>query len=324
MGVLVTGGAGYIGGHVIQALRRAGRSVAVVDDLSTGLVERIGDVPLLRADLAEAATVPALAAFCAEHRIRAVLHLAARKRVDESVQRPQWYVDQNVGGTAHVIEAATRADVPHLVLSSSAAVYGSPAVPLVDEDAPTAPVNPYGETKLESERLVREAIGLRSIALRYFNVAGATGAALRDITEANLVTIVLARLARGEAPLIFGTDYPTPDGTCIRDLVHVGDVADAHLRALDAMEQGDGAHDRVLNVGTGRGASVLEIARRLLALDGRHLDPVLRPRRPGDPAAVVADVTRIRAELGWSARFRLDETLRSAWAAVREVPAASR
>lgn len=321
MAVLVTGGAGYIGGHVVRVLQSAGRDVAVLDDLSTGRADRVPGVPFLRADLAEPATVPALTAFCVRERVDAVVHLAARKRVDESVARPQWYARQNVGGTAHLLAAMSGAGVDRLVLSSSAAVYGSPATPLVAEAAPTEPVNPYGETKLACERMLAETRGLHSIALRYFNVAGATSGILRDDTEANLVTTVLARLARGRAPEIFGDDYPTPDGTCVRDLVHVADVADAHLCALQALERGTPAPSRAYNVGTGRGVSVREIAERLVALVRPGLTADVRERRLGDPAAVVADVSRIRGELGWTARYDVDATLRSASEAVRDLSA---
>lgn len=317
MTVLVTGGAGYIGGHVVRALADAGRRVVVVDDLSTGRADRVPGVPLLRADLADAATVPALAAFCAREDVTAVVHLAARKRVDESVRRPRWYARQNVGGTAHLLEAMAAAGAARLVLSSSAAVYGSPPAERVAEDDPTAPVNPYGATKLACEQMLRRTPGLDAIALRYFNVAGAASAALRDDTEDNLVTTVLARLAAGEAPVILGDDYATADGTCVRDLVHVADVADAHVRALTALEESPGGAFRAFNVGTGRGVSVRAVAEHLIALDRPGAVPEVRGRRPGDPAAVVADVRRIARELGWTARRDLDATLRSAWSAAR-------
>jgi len=318
--VLVTGGAGYIGGHVVDALRRSGRRPVVVDDLSTGRVDRVPGVPLVRLDLAEPAAVAALTDVCTRWEVTAVVHLAARKKVEESVARPRWYHEQNVGGTAHVLAAMAAAGVPHLVFSSSAAVYGWPDTAVVDEDSPAAPMSPYGDTKLQGERLVAAATtaGVRSFCLRYFNVAGAGSPVLRDDEEANLVTTVLGTLARGATPQVNGMDYPTPDGTCVRDLVDVRDVADAHVAALRALGAATGPpRAEVLNVGTGTGASVLEVVRRLCTLDGRDLAVQAGPRRPGDPAAVVAAVDRARARLGWSARHDLDAVLRSAWAAAR-------
>lgn len=322
--VLVTGGAGYIGGHVVDALRRQGRDVVVVDDLSTGRADRVPGVPLEQVDLAEPTCVAVLREALTAWRVTAVVHLAGRKRVGESVERPAWYHQQNVGGVAHVLEAMTGAGVPHLVFSSSAAVYGSPDPGaldrgLVDESAPTLPISPYGQTKLAAEGLVAQAAaaGIASFALRYFNVAGAASPLLRDDEEANLVTTVLARLARGQAPQVNGTDYDTPDGTCVRDLVDVRDVADAHVAALQTLESAaTPAHD-VLNIGTGTGASVRQVVDRLCALDACTPTVEHLPRRPGDPAVVVAAVDRARARLGWRATRTLDDVLHSAWAAAR-------
>ena len=321
--VLVTGGAGYIGGHVVDALLGAGRRVVVVDDLSTGRADRVPGVPLVQTDLASPDAVPVLVAAVDRWDVTAVVHLAGRKKVAESVARPAWYRSQNVGGTAHLLAAMTATGVAHLVFSSSAAVYGSPDVASVDEDAPTDPVSPYGSTKLQAEALVAAgaAQGIRSFALRYFNVAGAASWRLRDDEEANLVTTVLGRLARGEPPQINGTDYPTPDGTCVRDLVDVRDVADAHLAALRALEATAGpAAAEVLNLGTGTGASVRQVVDRLCALDGRPTRVEVLPRRAGDPAVVVAAVGRARDRLGWHAARDLDDVLRSAWGAARGAP----
>lgn len=320
MSVLVTGGAGYIGGHVVDALRSAGRRVVVVDDLSTGRIDRIRGVPLVQVDVASPGAVDVLAGTCTRWGVTSVVHLAARKRVDESVARPGWYHQQNVGGTEHVLAAMTRAGVGRLVFSSSAAVYGSPTTSLVDEDAPLVPVNPYGRTKVDGERAVAAATaaGVRSFALRYFNVAGAASPSLRDDEEANLVTIVLGRLARGEAPQVYGTDYPTPDGTCVRDLVDVRDVAAAHLTALRVLEEAQGpATAEALNVGTEVGVSVRQVIDRLRALDACDLPVQELPRRTGDPASVVAAADRARTRLGWSAAFDADDVLRSAWSAAR-------
>jgi UDP-glucose 4-epimerase len=318
--VLVTGGAGYIGGHVVDVLRNAGRQVVVVDDLSTGRDDRVRGVPLVELDVAAPGAADALAETCARWGVTAVVHLAARKRVDESVARPDWYHQQNVGGIEQVLAAMTRTGVDRIVLSSSAAVYGSPATSLVDEDAPLAPLNPYGRTKVDGERALAAATaaGVRSFALRYFNVAGAASPLLRDDEEANLVTIVLGRLARGEPPQVYGTDYPTPDGTCVRDLVDVRDVAAAHLTALRALEEAQGpATAEVLNVGTEVGVSVRRVVDRLRALDGCDLPVQELPRRDGDAASVVAATGRARARLGWSATHDVDDVLRSAWSAAR-------
>lgn len=319
MNVLVTGGAGYIGGHVVDALTRAGRDVVVVDDLSTGRADRVAGVPLEQVDLASPASVAVLVETMTARSVTSVVHLAARKKVAESVARPDWYHAQNVGGTAHVLAAMRTAGVGRLVLSSSAAVYGSPTVARVDETTPTHPVNPYGATKLACEALVADALadGVASFSLRYFNVAGAGSWVLRDDEEANLVTTVLGRLARGQAPQVNGTDYPTPDGTCVRDLVDVRDVAAAHVAALHALEEETVPAAEVLNVGTGTGVSVREVVDRLCALDGRTPPVDELPRRAGDPAAVVAAVDRARSRLGWESAHDLDDVLRSAWAAAR-------
>ncbi|GIG40687.1 UDP-glucose 4-epimerase GalE [Cellulomonas phragmiteti] len=320
MNVLVTGGAGYIGGHVVDALLRTGRGVVVLDDLSTGRADRVPGVPLVRTDLAAPASVGVLLDAMDRWDVTAVVHLAARKKVAESLARPDWYHEQNVGGTAHVLAAVTTAGVRHVVFSSSAAVYGCPDVALVDEDCPTHPISPYGATKLACEALLAQAVavGVGSFALRYFNVAGACSPLLRDDEEANLVTTVLGRLARGQAPQVNGTDYPTPDGTCVRDLVDVRDVADAHVAALRALEAAPAPAAEVVNIGTGHGVSVREVVDRLCALAGQHPHVEELPRRAGDPAAVVAAVDRARDRLGWTASYGLDDVLTSAFAAARD------
>jgi len=317
MTVLVTGGAGYIGAHVVRLLRAAGRDVLVADDLSAGDAARIGDAVLLEIDLADSRSVDPLAAAMKHARVREVIHFAARKRVDESVARPVWYYRQNIGGLANVIAAMRATGADRLVFSSSAAVYGATTLPLVPEGAPTEPANPYGETKLAGEWLVRDAAAagiLRGVALRYFNVAGSGWPDLGDPGVLNLVTMVLDRLTRGERPRVFGIDYPTPDGSCVRDYVHVLDLARAHIAALDALDREQAGFD-VFNVGTGRGASVLEVVARLGQVTGLDATPMIEARRPGDPPSVVASVDRIEAELGWRAEADLDEILRSAWRA---------
>lgn len=317
MTVLVTGGAGYIGAHVVRLLRGGGQDVLVADDLSTGDASRIGDAQLLEIDVADSGAVQRLSTAMERSGVREVIHFAARKRVDESVARPAWYFQQNITGLANVIAAMEKVGADRLVFSSSAAVYGAPTVPRVGEDFPTKPVNPYGETKLVGEWLVRDAAAaglLQGVALRYFNVAGSGWPELGDPAVLNLVTMVLDRLTRGVAPRVFGTDYPTPDGSCVRDFVHVLDLARAHIAALEHLDRARPGF-AAFNVGTGRGASVLEVVSRLGSVTGIDATPTIEGRRVGDPPSVVASVDRIERELGWHAEADLDEILRSAWLA---------
>jgi UDP-glucose 4-epimerase len=318
--VLVTGGAGYIGAHVVRLLRNRSDAVVVVDDLSSGIAERVGDAPLVRLDLAAPEATEQLAAVLTEHDVDAVIHIAAKKQVGESAERPAWYYQQNVGGMSHLLQAMESAGVSRLMFSSSAAVYGMPDVPegaLLREDVPPAPISPYGETKLVCEWMMRAASrawGLRGVGLRYFNVAGAGWPDLGDPGVFNLVPIVLRALTSGEQPIVFGTDYPTPDGTCLRDYVHILDLADAHLTALDYLDDEERPHD-LFNVGTGTGASVLQVLAQVATTTGHTVEPKMAPRRPGDPAKLVAEVSRIRDVLGWQARHGLADMVDSAWQA---------
>lgn len=318
MTVLVTGGAGYIGAHVVRLLQTAGRDVLVVDDLSTGRESRLGGAELVVADVSDTSSVASLADTMSSRGVRQVVHFAARKRVDESVARPAWYYQQNVTGLANVVAAMELAGADQLVFSSSAAVYGATDESAVTEDAPTEPVNPYGETKLAGEWLVRGAARagvLRGVSLRYFNVAGSGWDELGDPAVLNLVTMVLDRLTRGEAPRVFGTDYATPDGTCVRDFVHVLDLARAHIAALEHTATAPAGSCEVLNVGTGTGASVAEVVEALGRITGIRVPVVHEPRRAGDPPSVVAAVDRIRDVLGWTAQEDLESILTSAWSA---------
>ncbi len=295
-----------------------GDAPVVVDDFVTGDRARLAGVPSYDLDLSSAEAAGHLEAIMRSERIEAVIHFAARKQVAESVQKPLWYFSQNIGGLATVLDAMSRVNVRSIVFSSSAAVYGD-ADGVVGEDAPTDPVNPYGQSKLAGEWLVADvarASELRAISLRYFNVAGSGWPDLADRAVLNLVPMVFERLDADEGPEIFGDDYGTPDGTCVRDFVHVLDVAEAHLVALAALPSQHALH-RVYNVGTGTGASVREVVEGIRRRSSDAPDAVVRPRRVGDPASVVADVRRIDEELGWRARFTLDDILDAAWSSRR-------
>jgi UDP-glucose 4-epimerase len=315
--VLVVGGAGYVGGHLVAALRAHGADVVVVDDLSTGVAGRVPG-PLVELDVADSRHIDRLAATMREHQVGSVVHLAGKKNAPESLTRPAYYARSNGGALAVVLEAMEQAQVDALVFSSSAAVYGETAADDLDESAPTAPANPYGWTKLDGERLVAHASaawGLRATSLRYFNVAGAASAALADTVSHNLVTRLVARIAAGGRPEIFGDDYPTPDGTCVRDFVHPADLAEAHVAALRVLDTGV-ACPPVLNVGTGSGCSVRQMTHAVLEAAGSTLSPVVRDRRPGDVARVVARGDRARDALGWAATRTVADIASSAWAAV--------
>lgn len=315
MNVLVTGGAGYIGAHVVRLLRERGDHVVVLDTLERGHPAAVGDAVLIVGDIADRPLVDRL---LEEHAVEAIIHLAAYTSVDESTRDPARYFRNNVGGSLALLEAALQAGVGVFIFSSSCAVYGSPKRLPVDESAPERPESPYGETKVMVERMLRwfgTSHGLRHVSLRYFNAAGAApdGRIGEDWTAAgNLVPVVLrAAYGRGGPVRIFGTDYPTPDGTAIRDYVHVVDLADAHGRALDYLLAG--GPSRVLNLGTGQGASVrqvIEVARRVA---GVEIPVASAERRPGDLAEILADARRARAVLGWEPRFDLEEMVGSAW-----------
>jgi UDP-glucose 4-epimerase len=317
MTVLLTGGAGYIGSHVGRLLQQRGEKVVVVDDLSEGIRARIGEAELVQLDLSEENATSSLAEVFRTHAVTSVIHLAARKKVGESVERPDWYELQNVGGMKNLLSAMESAGVKRLVFSSSAATYGMPDVDQVDEDFECKPINPYGQTKLDGEHLAQAAErnwGLRQVSLRYFNVAGTGWPELMDTQAANLVPIVFESLAQGLPPRVFGNDFPTTDGTCVRDYVHVLDLAEAHLSALDYLDLEDRPYD-VFNVGTGLGSSVLDVINEVASVTGEPIEPVIEPRRAGDPAALKADVSRIKKVLGWSAKHDLHDIISSVWKA---------
>ncbi|MFJ3673449.1 UDP-glucose 4-epimerase GalE [Streptomyces sp. NPDC090106] len=310
---LITGGAGYIGAHVVRAMTGAGERAVVYDDLSSGVAARLPKgVPLVVGSTLDA---DRLASALAEHGITGVVHLAAKKQVGESVERPLHYYRENIEGLRILLERATAAGVGSFVLSSSAAVYGMPDVDLVTEETPCVPLSPYGETKLAGEWLVRatgRATGLSTACLRYFNVAGAASPELADTGVHNLIPMVFEKLTEHAAPRIFGDDYATPDGTCVRDYIHVTDLAEAHVAAARALRSSPG-RSLTLNIGTGTGVSVREMIDRVNAVTGHDLPPVVGPRRPGDPARVVASADRITAELGWKARHDVQDMIASAW-----------
>ncbi|AOR33963.1 UDP-glucose 4-epimerase GalE [Streptomyces fodineus] len=310
---LITGGAGYIGAHVVRAMTEAGERTVVYDDLSTGVAERVpAEVPLVQGSVLDAELV---ARTLAEHEISGVVHLAAKKQVGESVELPLHYYRENVEGLRTLLEAVTAAGVPSFVFSSSAAVYGMPDVDLVTEETPCLPMSPYGETKLAGEWLVRatgKATGMSTASLRYFNVAGAAGPELADTGVFNLIPMVFEKLTEGAPPRIFGDDYPTPDGTCVRDYIHVVDLAEAHVTVARALASSPGT-DLTLNIGRGEGVSVREMIDRINAVTGYDRPPTVTPRRPGDPARVVAAATRIATELGWQAKYDVQDMITSAW-----------
>ncbi|MEU2621707.1 UDP-glucose 4-epimerase GalE [Streptomyces sp. NPDC007157] len=314
---LITGGAGFIGAHVVRAMLTAGERVAVYDDLSTGDPARVPDgVTFVKGSVLDGTL---LRRTLSDLGIDGVVHLAAKKQVGESVERPLHYYRENVHGLETLLEAAADTGVRHFLFSSSAAVYGMPDVDLVTENTPCAPLNPYGETKLAGEWLVRaagRAHGMTTACLRYFNVAGAADARLADTGVSNLVPMVFEKLTEGSAPVIFGDDYDTPDGTCVRDFIHVEDIAAAHLAAARALPGREPGSDLTVNIGRGEGVSVREMITLIGEVTGYGpaAAPVHAPRRAGDPARVVASADRIRAELGWTARHDARTMVASAWA----------
>ena len=313
---LITGGAGYIGAHVLERTVASGRDVVVLDDFSTGIASRLSfRIPLVQVSLQN---VTDLDRIFTDAEITGVLHLAAKKRVGESVERPDYYWQENVVGLQNLLDAMKRNYVKNFVFSSSAAVYGQPDVPfgtLITEDINCNPINPYGATKLEGEVLSRamaESDGLKVAALRYFNVAGAGRPELGDQYIFNLVPIVFDALDRGEQPMVFGDDYNTPDGSCIRDYVHVQDLADAHVAAMDFVETSESGFTAI-NIGTGTGASVFEVLSMIEDVTRIEISPIHADRRAGDPPALVADVSRAKEILNWSSTRDLRDIVTSAW-----------
>jgi UDP-arabinose 4-epimerase len=319
LAVLVVGGAGYIGSHAARALRRSGREVILYDNLSTGYQQLAQGFELVVGDIADPAKLrPALS------RADAVMHFAAHAYVGESVENPRKYFRNNVEAALSLLNATLDAGIRRFVFSSTCAVYGIPHEVPITEETPREPVNPYGASKLFVEHALEaysRAYGLRSARLRYFNAAGADESGeigeLHD-PETHLIPLALAAAAPGNAQLqVFGTDYPTADGTCIRDYIHVNDLAEAHVRALQHLE--NGGDSIALNLGTGQGNSVLEVIQAAEAATGRPVRRTLGPRRPGDPPALVADVAQSQKILGWKATRTLEDIVSSAWVWMQRV-----
>jgi UDP-glucose 4-epimerase len=312
---LVTGGAGYIGAHVVRAFREQGIDVVVVDDLSSGHAEFVpSEVPFYRGSILDAEL---LARIFAENPVSGVVHVAGFKYAGVSVQRPLHTYEQNVTATAVLLGAMQEAGVDAIVFSSSAAVYGTPDVDIVTESTPKSPESPYGESKLIGEWLLRDqgvATGLRHTSLRYFNVVGSGDPGLRDTSPHNLFPLVFDALVEGRTPRINGDDYPTPDGTCVRDYIHVADLATSHVAAAKRLDAGEPI-EPVYNLGSGDGVSVGQIMSTVAEVTGIHFTPEVGPRRVGDPARIVASGELAARDLDWTMRHTLDDMVRSAWEA---------
>jgi len=314
--ILVCGGAGYIGSHIVRLLLSEGFHVVVLDDISTGHAESLGDVELFKADVRDSA---ALKRLFQKHRFDAVMDFCAKSVVSESVEKPLEYYDNNVAGTLALLQAMVRHGVEKLVFSSTAAIFGEPVSEFIDESHPQSPLNPYGRSKLMVERILADACGasgLRAVSLRYFNAAGASmagGIGESHDPETHLIPNVLkAAAGSGRRLKVFGDDYETRDGTCIRDYIHVDDLARAHLCALEFMGCEDGYHG--FNLGNGQGFSVLEVIQAASRVVGSAVPYDVNRRRPGDPAMLVASSALASEKLGWRPEINsLEAIVESAW-----------
>ena len=315
MSWLVTGGAGYIGSHVVRAFENADLPAVVIDDLSSGHRGFVGpDTPFVEGTILDTDLV---ARTCKEHAVEGVVHLAGFKYAGVSVQRPLHTYTQNVTGTISLLDAMAQTGVENIVFSSSAATYGTPDVDVVTEETRCAPESPYGESKLIGEWAIRDqavATGLRHTSLRYFNVVGSGAEDLFDDSQHNLLPLIYNALLDGRTPKIYGNDYPTPDGTCVRDYVHVSDLAAAHAVAARHLENGEPL-EPVYNLGSGDGSSVRQIMDAVRDVTGIDFTPVVAPRRPGDPARIVASGDLAARDLDWRMRHDLRDMVASAWRA---------
>jgi UDP-glucose 4-epimerase len=312
---LVTGGAGYIGSHVVRHLQDAGVPVVVLDDFSTGKRAFVPEgTPVVPCSLLEE---EAVLAGLHQHAITGVIHIAGFKFAGISVEKPLHTYEQNVTATMSLLRAMSHAGVGKMVFSSSSSVYGNAASGLVEESAPFRPTSPYGQSKVIGEWLLENegvATGLIHTSLRYFNVVGSGSPELPDVSPYNLFSMVFAGLERGESPMIFGDDYDTPDGTCIRDYIHVSDLAAAHVAAALRMDAGQSI-ETAYNLGSGEGTSVLEMMSAIAAVTGHDFAPERGPRRQGDPARVVASGDLAARDLDWAMRHSLEDMIESAWVA---------
>ena len=320
MSWLVTGGAGYIGSHVVRAFAEQGIDTVVIDDLSSGRHRFLPQgTPFVQATILDG---PALEATIRQHDVQGVVHLAGFKYAGVSVSRPLHTYQQNVTGTATLLAAMEARGVDRIVFSSSAAVYGTPDVDLVTEKTPQHPESPYGESKLIGEWLLADqarATGLRHTSLRYFNVVGSGTTRVFDPSPHNLFPLVFDALIEGRTPTVYGDDYPTPDGTCVRDYIHVADLAAAHVVAARRLDAGE-ALESVYNLGSGDGVAVGQIMRAVAAVTDIEFSPEIGPRRPGDPARIVASGELAARDLDWRMRHSLAQMVETAWEARRAAP----
>jgi UDP-glucose 4-epimerase len=316
MKVLVSGGAGYIGSHTVRELKNSGHDVVVLDTLELGHAEAVAGTKLIKGSITDAALVEEI---FKEEKPQAVMDFAAYKAAGESVGNPLKYFQNNVGGPLNLLETMVRHEVPYYIFSSSCSVFGTPRnLPASETNNPFGPESPYGESKLTVEKMlgwVDKAYNLRYVALRYFNAAGAAldGTIGEDWSNTyNLVPLVM-KAALGVTPSIkvFGTDYPTPDGTAVRDYIHVVDLAQAHVKALEYLERTN--QSNAFNLGTGQGSSVKEVIDTAIRVSQRDIKVELVARRPGDPAAIWADASKAERELGWKARYDLETIIQTAW-----------
>jgi len=313
--ILVTGGAGYIGSHTRYFLEKSGHTTVVLDNLERGFQAAVPAGMLRKVDLRETAKVKQI---LLDEKVDAVIHFAAHISVGESTERPELYFNNNVCGSLSLFEAMLEANVHCLVFSSTAAVYGIPAKVPITEDEPYAPINPYGESKVMVEKMLYwldRFLGLRSVRLRYFNACGAepeSGLGERHEPETHLIPLILRAVQTGKPVTLFGDDYPTPDGTCIRDYIHVGDLAEAHIVAVEYLLKG-GKSDS-FNAGTGAGHSVKEVLTAVEKVTGKKAPHSIGPRREGDPPSLVADSSKLQRTLGWKPkRADLERIVRDAW-----------